>query len=188
MEIKRFHIPGPFLLTRPVHGDDRGTFTEFYNSAKFQARTGFSPDFVQDNLSVSAKSGTLRGLHLQTPPTAQAKYVSCISGEILDVIVDVRTNSPTFKQHISVVLKGGDGLALWVPEGFLHGFITRKPDTIVGYKVTHHYDKDCDISVMWDDPELGIDWGLDRQAPTLSEKDAAGLAFADFNSPFRVQS
>lgn len=185
MKTETFHISGPALLTRPIHGDARGSFSETYNAAQFFGAMGFTPYFVQDNLSTSVKVGTLRGLHLQTPPAAQAKLITCISGKILDIIVDARTDSPTFGEHVSAELQCGDGKSLWVPEGFLHGFVTREPNTIVSYKVTAHYDKDCDISVMWNDPDLGLEWSLDS-APILSGKDASGINFKDFDSPFRV--
>lgn len=184
MKVTRFEITGPVLVEPAVHGDARGYFVETYHAARLKDALGFDPEFVQDNLSKSEAVGTLRGMHLQLPPFAQHKFVTCIAGEIMDVVTDVRKGSPTYGKHVSVNLRAGTGAALFVPAGFLHGFVTRSADTIVSYKVSAHYDRDSDISVAWNDPDLGIDWGLGGKAPVLSGKDQTGIALASFESPF----
>lgn len=141
---------------------------------------GFDLDFVQDNHSYSADVGTVRGLHYQAPPHAQDKLVRCSRGAIFDVAVDVRVGSRTFGQWVGVELTAENGKQLFVPKGFLHGFVTREPDTEVQYKVTDIYAPECDGSVRWD--SLGINWGV--RAPVLSEKDAAAPSFDDWQSPF----
>ncbi len=175
-----FYIDGPMKLTSPVHADARGSFMESFHLRDVENALGFNPHFVQDNISRSDAAGTLRGLHLQTAPAAQAKLVRCIQGSITDVIVDVRRGSPTYGEHLSVSLTQDDGTALWVPEGFLHGFVTRTLDTVVLYKVTAHYNRNYDINVIWNDPKLNIDWALGTHEPTLSEKDAAAMSFSEF--------
>lgn len=188
METQQFDIQGPLLLRTPVHGDGRGTFYEAFHLPKLIDVLGFNPSFVQDNISRSANKGTVRGLHLQTPPAAQAKLLHCIQGAITDVIIDVRVGSTTFGHALYFDLEQDDGQSIWIPEGFLHGFVTRTDDVLLSYKVTNHFNKDCDMSIAWDDPDLGLDWGLRGQTPILSEKDRAGMPFANFQSPFKFQS
>ncbi|MGJ8563413.1 MAG: dTDP-4-dehydrorhamnose 3,5-epimerase [Alphaproteobacteria bacterium] len=188
MTFKCFDIKGPLLLQTPVHGDARGSFYEAFHLPKLIDALGFNPGFVQDNISRSATRGTVRGMHLQTPPAAQAKLLRCIQGAILDVIVDVRAGSATYGKALYFDLTQDDGQSLWIPEGFLHGFATKTDDVVVAYKVTDHYNHDCDLSIAWDDADLGIDWQLGDCAPTLSDKDKNGLSFADFTSPFKALS
>ena len=142
-------------------------------------------DWVQDNHSMSGKTGTLRGLHYQSPPHAQDKLVRCSRGAIYDVAVDVRLGSVTYGKWVGVDLTPDNGWQLLVPKGFLHGFVTRLPDSEVQYKCSDTYAPDCDGGVAWHDPDIGIDWGFVDQA-ALSAKDRAAPAFRDFNSPFRV--
>lgn len=142
---------------------------------------GLHYDFVQDNHSLSKEVGTLRGLHYQSPPHAQAKLVRCGRGKLFDSVVDIRVGSPTYGQSFGIELSFENGLQLLVPEGFLHGFITREPDTEVIYKVTDFYAADCDGSVRWD--SCGIDWGVDG-TPVLSEKDQNAPRLEEFKSPF----
>lgn len=142
---------------------------------------GLHYDFVQDNHSLSKEVGTLRGLHYQSPPHAQAKLVRCGRGKLFDSVVDIRVGSPTYGQSFGIELSFENGLQLLVPEGFLHGFITREPDTEVIYKVTDFYAADCDGSVRWD--SCGIDWGFDG-TPVLSEKDQNAPTLEEFKSPF----
>lgn len=144
-------------------------------------QAGFDFDFVQDNHSVSTEVGTLRGLHFQSPPHAQAKLVRCGRGCLLDVAVDARKGSPTYGVHVAVELSAENGLQLLIPEGFLHGFITRAPETEVIYKCSDYYAPECDGAVRWD--SCGIDWGV-NVIPKLSPKDDAAPKFADFDSPF----
>jgi len=173
-------LPGVVLLEPARHGDDRGFFSESWNK-KRMAEAGLDFDFVQDNHSLSSTVGTLRGLHFQSPPHAQAKLVRCGKGSLFDVAVDIRKGSPTFGQWTGAELSFENGKQLLVPEGFLHGFITRAPDTEVIYKVTDYYAPDCDGAVRWD--SCGINWGFDG-TPALSAKDAAAVAFENFDSPF----
>ncbi|MEO1040304.1 MAG: dTDP-4-dehydrorhamnose 3,5-epimerase [Pseudomonadota bacterium] len=170
MQIDRFDLEGPLVIKPRRHGDARGWFTEHYNERAL-AQAGFEARFVQDNLSMSAKTGTLRGLHYQAAPQAQGKLVSVVRGAIIDVVVDVREGSPGFARHIRAELTAENGRQIWVPPGFLHGFVTLQPDTLVLYKVTEHYSAEHDGAVAWDDPDLAIDWGV--AAPVLSDRDAA---------------
>lgn len=182
MQIEETKLPGVVILTPKRFGDDRGYFSETYNR---QTLAGFGIDtpFVQDNQSLSRQVNTVRGLHYQRPPHAQAKLVRVIQGRIFDVAVDVRAGSATYGQWVGVELSAEDGRQLLIPAGFLHGFATREPDTIVFYKCSDTYAPDCDGGVRWDDPTIGIDWGLTGD-PVLSGKDAAAPHFADFVTPF----
>lgn len=181
MEIKQTALPGVLILTPQRHGDARGFFSESWNRARMEA-AGLHYDFVQDNHSLSQATGTLRGLHYQAPPHAQAKLVRCGRGALWDVAVDFRAGSPTYGHWIGVDLTFENGRQLLIPAGFLHGFVTRAPDTEIIYKCTDTYAPDCDGAVAWDDPDLAIDWGVD--APVLSAKDAAAPKLGDVTSPF----
>ena len=183
MEITRLAIPDVFLIKPKRHGDHRGWFAETFK-ASVLAQHGVSHPFVQDNMAFSAAVGTLRGLHFQSPPHAQAKLVSVSKGRILDVAVDARRGSPTYGQHVSAELDAEHGVQIYVPAGFLHGYVTREPDTVVQYKVSDVYAPDCDGGVLWNDPDLGIDWGITADQAQLSPKDTTAQRFADFNSPF----
>ncbi|MAM00328.1 MAG: dTDP-4-dehydrorhamnose 3,5-epimerase [Alteromonadaceae bacterium] len=171
MQIEETALPGVLILTPPRHADSRGFFSESW-SAKTMAAAGLNYSFVQDNHSISETAGTLRGLHFQTPPHAQAKLVRCGRGTLFDVAVDIRHGSPTFGKWIGVELSFANGRQLLIPEGFLHGFITRAPMTEIIYKCTDTYAPECDAAVRWNDPDIDIDWGLKGHAPLLSEKDA----------------
>lgn len=184
MDVRKFHIDGPALLIPKVHGDARGYFMETFNAPLFTELTGVTDDFVQDNQSFSAQVGTLRGLHFQAPPHAQGKLVRCTRGAVTDAIVDIRTGSPTYGEHITVHLSSENKHMFWVPPGFLHGFATLEPDTEFVYKVTGLYNQPSEGCVIWNDPDLGIDWGLDGLAPHLSDKDKIAQTFAEFHSPF----
>ena len=183
MNIVRTDIPDVVRLQPRRFQDDRGFFTESWNKQRM-AEAGLDYDFVQDNHSYSADAGTVRGLHYQSPPMAQAKLVRVARGAILDVAVDVRKGSPSFGKWVGETLSAENGLQLLIPEGFLHGFITLKPDTDVIYKVNAYYAPECDGAVRFDDPDLGIEWGVDPKTVTLSTKDAAAPAFRDFATPF----
>ncbi len=174
------------LLIEPtVHRDQRGYFFEPYNARQFEAATGLNPTFVQDNESMSDK-GILRGLHFQVQPAAQGKLVRVSRGAVLDLVVDLRVGSPTFGRHLSVVLSESNKLQLWIPPGFAHGFLTLEDRTIFSYKCTAYYAPECERVIAYNDPHLGIDWGVDH--PVISAKDAKGMAFADFDSPFTFNS
>jgi dTDP-4-dehydrorhamnose 3,5-epimerase len=152
------------------HGDHRGFFSETWKRTEF-AEAGIDIDFVQDNHSLSATVGTLRGLHFQSPPFAQDKLVRVSRGRILDVAVDIRVSSPTFGKHVAVELSAENWKQLFVPIGFAHGFVTLEPDTEVQYKVSALYAPENDHGLAFDDPALGIDWQLPVSALTLSDKD-----------------
>ncbi len=163
--------------------DDRGSFSETYRSDVY-ARAGIDTVFVQDNLSRSLHAGTIRGLHLQLPPHAQAKLVNVVSGRVLDIAVDLRMGSPTFAQHVAVELSAANGEQLYVPEGFAHGFCTLEAETCVAYKVSAFYAPDHEAGLRWDDPALGISWPVVAGEAMLSEKDLALPRLAAFDSPF----
>lgn len=159
------------LLVRPArHGDARGWFSETFNEAAFRA-AGIPAEFVQDNHSRSAEAGTLRGLHYQAPPKAQAKLVRCVRGRLMDVVVDIRAGSPRFGRHTAFELSEADPLQVFVPEGFAHGFCTLEPGTEVIYKVTDYYAPAQDFGIAFDDPALGIHWPFPVSGLTLSERD-----------------
>jgi len=181
MDLRRLSIPDVLVLRPRRHADDRGYFMESYSRIAM-ATLGLEPVFVQDNLSLSRQVGTLRGLHYQRPPKAQAKLIQVIQGRILDVAVDVRRGSPTYGRSAAVELSADSGEQVFIPMGFLHGFVTLEPDTLVLYKVDAPYAPECEGSVRWDDASLGIDWGV--SAAVLSAKDAVAPAFADLDSPF----
>jgi dTDP-4-dehydrorhamnose 3,5-epimerase len=176
MEIERLEIPEVLLLRPRRFADDRGFFVESFNAQRFAEATGLAISFVQDNQSLSHAVGTVRGLHFQRPPAAQAKLVGVSQGRILDVAVDVRRGSPTFGRHVAAELSAENGRQIFVPEGFLHGFMTLEPDTLVSYKVNAFYNAAADGCVRWDDPDLAIDWPSPGPA-RLSPKDAAAPAF-----------
>jgi len=171
------------LLRTKRFGDDRGWFAETY-SARRLAELGIDTAFVQDNQSLSRPAGVLRGLHFQRPPHAQAKLVRCLRGRIWDVAVDLRAGSPTYGRWTGLELSGDNGLQLYIPQGFAHGFLTLEPDCEVAYKASDVYAPSCEGGLAWDDPDLAIAWPLPVSPPILSEKDLALPAFADFRSPF----
>ena len=171
--------PGVLELRSQVFEDSRGSFSETF-SRRTMAGFGIDLEFCQDNESFSSSSGTVRGLHLQVEPHAQGKLVRVVHGAIFDVAVDIRPDSPTFGQHTSVDLKAGDNRALWIPAGFAHGFCTLADETVVSYKATDFYAPDCERSIRFDDPDLGIDWPVDSADAVLSDKDAAAPSFAEF--------
>lgn len=170
LSVEATEIPAVKIISPKKHGDHRGFFSETYNRASF-AEAGIDLVFVQDNHSLSATVGTLRGLHFQSAPFAQDKLVRVTKGRILDVAVDIRASSPTFGRHVAVELSAENWKQLLVPVGFAHGFVTLEPDTEVLYKVTALYGPQNDHGLAFDDPALGIDWRLPHGALTLSEKD-----------------
>ena len=182
MKVTKTALPGVLLLEPRRFGDARGFFSESWNR-KTLAAEGITTEFVQDNHSMSGAVGTLRGLHFQAPPSAQAKLVRCGRGALFDVAVDIRKGSPTYGQWFGTDLTAENGRQLLVPKGFLHGFSTRAPDTEIIYKCTDYYAPQSDGAVRFDDPAIGIDWGLSGDA-VLSGKDAAAPLLADFDSPF----
>ncbi|MCV2878991.1 dTDP-4-dehydrorhamnose 3,5-epimerase [Sedimentimonas flavescens] len=183
MQIETTCLPGVLLLTPARHGDARGYFSESWSRRRL-AEAGVDIDFVQDNHSVSAQVGTVRGLHYQAPPHAQAKLVRCGRGRLFDVAVDFRRGSPSFGQWFGVELSAENGRQLLIPAGFLHGFVTREPGTEIIYKCSDYYAPECDGAVRFDDPEIGIDWGIGPAKAILSTKDAAAPLLRDAKSPF----
>lgn len=181
--VEALEIPDIKRVTPSRFSDARGFFSETYNAERFQA-AGIPAMFVQDNHSFSEKAGTVRGLHFQAPPFAQAKLVRVLRGAILDVAVDVRRASPTYGKWVKAELNAQNGAQLFVPQGFLHGFVTLEAETEIAYKVDNYYSKVSDGAVLWNDPDLAIDWGLSNDQASLSEKDAAAQRFAEFDSPF----
>jgi dTDP-4-dehydrorhamnose 3,5-epimerase len=172
------------LLVRPRRfGDARGWFSESWNANRF-AGWGIEVAFCQDNHSLSVAAGTLRGLHFQTAPHAQAKLVRCTRGAIFDVAVDIRRESPTYRQWVSAELCADNGDQLFIPAGYAHGFLTLTPDTEVMYKVDAHYAPEADGGIIWNDPTLGITWPLAGAAPLLSNKDAVLPTLAEVTADF----
>jgi dTDP-4-dehydrorhamnose 3,5-epimerase len=182
-EFQQLPLAGLVLVTPKVFGDDRGGFAELYKRSDFEAN-GVAEAFVQDNWSRS-RGGVLRGLHFQNYPKAQGKLVSAVRGEILDVAVDLREDSPTYKQWYSVRLSEQNHLMLYVPAGFGHGFCVLSDSADVAYKVTAEYDPSLELGFAWNDPEIGVDWPLHE--PTLSERDQKLPPWREVKSAFIYQ-
>ncbi len=178
MQVDTFDIEGPLLLTPPRHGDARGFFSEVFRQDAFEGAAG-PVRFVQDNHSVSAARGVLRGLHFQRPPFAQGKLVRVARGAVLDVAVDAREGSPTYGRHLTVELSADNWRQLWVPPGFLHGFCTLTEETEFLYKVTAFYSAPHDAAAAFDDPDIGVRWPFPREALTLSDRDRAAPRLRD---------
>ena len=172
MKITPLDLPGAYLFVPQRHVDARGFFVEHYNKRTLADR-GLTFDFVQDNLSLSKQTGTVRGLHFQPPPSEQTKLVSVVRGAVLDVIVDLRVGSPTFGRHAAVELSEANGLQVLVPRGFAHGFCTLSDDALVLYKTDGYYDAARDLGLLWNDPDLGIRWPVETKAAILTSKDEA---------------
>lgn len=183
MKIQRLAIPDVILFTPRAYQDDRGIFMETFRSSVFEEAVGVRTEFVQDNCSRSIKPGTLRGLHFQTPPMAQGKLLTCSQGAILDVAVDIRKDSQTYGQYVYAEMHADTGQHIWVPPGFMHGFVTREPNTEVRYKCTQYFSAAHGGAVKWDDPDLAIEWDL-TDTPILSGNDKTAPRFADLESPF----
>lgn len=181
MIIEKTKLEGVLIIKPRVLEDARGWFVETYNKKDF-FEAGIDIDFVQDNHSHTLKKGSLRGLHLQKNPYAQSKLVSCVRGTILDVAVDLRKESKTYKSWVAVELSEENKKKLFIPKGFAHGFLTLKDNTEVVYKVDEYWHKESEETILFDDPDIGIDWGEDK--PILSEKDRAGLFLKDCNIDF----
>lgn len=174
---------GLLLITPSRFGDYRGFFAETY-SARALAEYGVTDFFVQDNHSLSVLPGTVRGLHFQVPPRPQAKLVRCGRGALFDVAVDIRKGSPTYGKWYGAELSFENGRQLFIPAGFAHGFVTREPNTEIVYKCSDYYAPETEGALRFDDPDIGIDWGLNGAPPILSEKDVTAGSLADFDSPF----
>lgn len=182
MKIIKTDIEDVLIIEPKVFGDHRGWFTETYSKERFR-EFGIDIEFIQDNHSLSAQKGTLRGLHFQLNPKAQTKLVRCTKGEILDVAVDIREGSPTYKKWVAVELTEENKKQLLVPKGFAHGFITLTDNVEVQYKVDEYYSPENDRNIKYDDPEIGVDWGIED--PILSEKDLNAPLLKDSNINFK---
>ena len=172
MKVTALAIPDVLLFEPKVFGDERGFFFESFNQQRFNGATGLDLQFVQDNHSKSAK-GVLRGLHYQLPPKAQGKLVRVVAGEVFDVAVDIRKNSPTFGQWVGEILSGDNKRQLWIPPGLAHGFVVLSDSAEFLYKTTDYYAPEMERCIRWDDPDLAIDWPIGGE-PVLSGKDAVG--------------
>ncbi len=182
MQAQETHIKGVFVLTPKIFGDDRGYFLESFNRETFNRAIGNTAfDFVQDNESMSSKN-VLRGLHFQAPPHDQGKLVRVIQGSVLDIVVDIRKGSPTYGKHFSIELESKKKQMVWIPPGMAHGFASLEDETIFAYKCSSYYEPSSEGCLLWNDPNLAINWGVEN--PIISEKDKVGQAFMDFNTPF----
>lgn len=186
-EIHQTALPEVLELIPERFVDKRGFFSETFNQADL-AKLDIVADWVQDNHSLSRDAGTLRGLHYQVPPMAQHKLVRVVRGAVLDVAVDIRQGSPRFGRHVAVTLSADRWNQLFVPEGFAHGYLTLEPMTEVVYKVTKYYSPEHERVVSYDDPAIGIDWQLDKLAPTLSARDAAAPPLQGQETGFSYQT
>jgi dTDP-4-dehydrorhamnose 3,5-epimerase len=183
LKVERLAIPDVLLIEPKRFGDARGFFSEVW-SRKALAEAGLDTEFVQDNHSLSREVGVVRGLHFQTPPSAQGKLVRVVRGAILDVAVDIRRGSATYGRHVSAVLSAENWRQLWVPRGFAHGFCTLEPDTEVIYKVDAYYDRAADKGLLWNDPALGIEWPVAAAEAVLSDKDRVQPPLAELPAFF----
>ncbi|MFI5221958.1 MAG: dTDP-4-dehydrorhamnose 3,5-epimerase [Bacteroidia bacterium] len=180
MQIEKTHLEGLLIIKPDVFRDARGYFYEPYNRKKFEA-AGITVEFVQDNQSLSNK-GTIRGLHFQSPPFEQGKLVRVVKGAVLDVVVDIRKNSPDYGKHFLIELSETNFLQFWIPAGFAHGFSVLEDQTIFEYKCSNYYSRPSEAGILWNDMDLGINWQVGD--PVVSEKDQLLPLFKDFKSPF----
>jgi len=187
LKLSQTKLAGVVLLEPRRFGDARGFFSESWNRGRM-AELGLNIDFVQDNHSLSHEVGTIRGLHFQAPPHAQTKLVRCGRGALYDVAVDIRRGSPDYGQWTGHELSAENGVQLLIPAGFLHGFVSRAPDTEIIYKCSDYYAPECDGALRFDDPDIGIKWGIAPDQVILSDKDAAAGALRDFVTPFSYET
>ncbi|TVQ56944.1 MAG: dTDP-4-dehydrorhamnose 3,5-epimerase [Phycisphaerales bacterium] len=183
MKVYPTDIPDVLVVEPTRHADDRGVFCETYNRQRLRG-AGIDAEFVQDNHSISSRAGTVRGLHYQSPPHAQAKLIRVVAGAIFDVAVDLRVNSPTFSRHVAVTISALDWKQIYIPAGFAHGFCTLEPSTHVLYKVDHHFVPECDHGVRWNDADLAIPWPVDASKAILSERDRIHPTFSELQDTF----
>lgn len=188
MKVIKTGLEGVVIVEPDRFGDHRGYFSETYCKPRYE-EVGIPADFVQDNMSFSAQEGTLRGLHWQNPPYAQAKLVSVARGRVIDVAVDIRKGSPTFGKWVSAELSAENGRQLFIPRGFAHGFLTLSPDVDFRYKVDNVYNKASEGGMRYDDPTVNVDWGLllEGREPVLSEKDQTGPTLQESDNQFIYQ-
>jgi dTDP-4-dehydrorhamnose 3,5-epimerase len=183
MQLIDTEIPAVKIISPKKFGDHRGFFSEVYSVKALQA-LGITTQFVQDNHSLSVEKGVLRGLHYQIAPMAQDKLVRVVRGSILDVAVDIRRGSPTFGKHVRAVLSAENWQQIFVPTGFAHGFVTLEPNTEVLYKVSTYYSPSHERGIRWNDPKLGIDWGVEESSAVLSNRDREHPMLADAKDLF----
>ena len=186
MQVSAAEIAEVKILKPVRHADSRGFFSEVFREDALRSH-GIDVAFVQENHSLSTRSGTVRGLHFQIPPFAQAKLLRVAAGSVFDVAVDIRWGSPTFGRHVALVLSASEWNQIYVPAGFAHGFCTLEADTEVIYKVSNYYSAEHDHGIAWDDPELAIDWPLHAGDALLSEKDRGHPMLADMPRFFRYE-
>lgn len=186
MDIETTPLEGVLILTPTRHGDPRGFFEETWNR-KVLAGAGITIDFMQDNHSFSESIGTVRGLHFQAPPAAQTKLVRCGRGALFDVAVDIRRGSPTYGKWFGTELSFANGRQLLIPAGFAHGFATYEPGTEIVYKCSDYYAPQTEGALIWNDPAIGIKWGLGDTLAVLSDKDAVAPGLDGFDSPFTYE-
>jgi len=183
MKIETTRLTDVLILTPDRFSDERGFFSESWNVTRM-AEKGIHADFVQDNPSLSLQAGPIRGLHFQAPPFAQGKLVRCGRGALFDIVVDIRQGSPDYGQWTGVELSAANGRQLWIPPGFMHGFVTRTDNTEIIYKCTAHYSPDHDQAIRFNDPDIAIDWGMSNEDALVSARDQTAMLFSDFTSPF----
>ncbi|AGS21361.1 dTDP-4-dehydrorhamnose 3,5-epimerase [Rhizobium etli] len=183
MHIETAALEGIVAITPPRFGDHRGYFSEVFKDAWFRENVA-DVTFIQDNESLSAQAGTVRGLHFQIPPFAQGKLVRCLAGRIMDVVVDIRVGSPSYGKWLSQELSPETGKQLWIPAGFAHGFVTIEPNSVISYKVTAPYSPPHDRGIAWNDPAIGIGWPFDEGDMVSSDKDKTLPRLADLPSHF----
>jgi dTDP-4-dehydrorhamnose 3,5-epimerase len=182
MKFLKTYIKGVVIIEPAVFSDNRGYFLESFNKKNFEDNIG-KIDFVQDNESKSSR-GVLRGLHFQKPPFAQAKLVRCIKGSVIDVAVDIRKGSPTYGKHVSIELSEDNKKQLYIPRGFAHGYSVLSESAIFAYKVDSNYAPECDAGILWKDPDLNIQWGVNNDDILISKKDSKLPSFSELESPF----
>lgn len=186
MDVRTFEVEGPLEIIPRKIEDSRGYFSEIFRLDTFASHAR-SVEFVQDNQSLSVKTGTIRGIHFQSHPAAQGKLVRCLAGTLFDVAVDLRRDSQTFGRWISVVLSPERNNQLWVPTGFGHGFCSLEPNSVIGYRVTSYYSPENDNGVAWDDADIGINWPDVADPETLSAKDRSQPRLADLPAYFSMK-
>ncbi|MEN9446421.1 MAG: hypothetical protein RL728_933 [Bacteroidota bacterium] len=181
MRFESTEIEGLVIIYTKKFNDERGYFFESFHKAKFEEFLGFSVDFVQENESQSLKN-VIRGLHFQNPPYAQGKLVRVPFGKVMDVVVDIRKNSPTYGKHFSIELSDENGIQLWIPSGFAHGFVSLVDKSILTYKCTNYYNRESEGAILWNDLNLAINWLV--ETPIISEKDQIATEFSKFTTQF----
>ena len=186
MNVTELAIPDVKIITPTRHADDRGFFSEIYSRPRAESH-GIKLDIVQENFAFSLQKNTVRGLHFQTPPFAQAKLVQVVRGAILDFAIDLRNGSPWYGQFVSATISADNWQQILIPVGFAHGLCTLEPDTAVMYKVTTPYSPEHDTGILWNDPDIGINWPMETEDAILSAKDMTLPLLADFVSPFQYE-